>query len=766
MAWAAKRRWGATWGLFVLSLGVSLQLHAAQAAGFLIVDGQIAGPQVMTEDGDIGTVEAGGTISSTGPNAVAVTGDDAYVANYGNIFGNGAFADGIDVSGDRAVIDNFGVVRTYDAYADAISVTGADAVVTNRGFIYADGAGSSAIYSTGANAVARNAGTIVIGFGGKGIALYGFGGEASNSGRIEATSSLATGIYGWAPVLLNTGTIVMSIGSNTGMSGIAEAGLVRNAGDIEMSGSSNVGIESRGKGATVENLGRIIIYDGDGIVGYAVDQYLINDGLVEISNSGYGMYGLYSGITIVNRGTLTVSGTLGYGIYSGNDDQTVVNSGTITTNGYNGHGIMVVGEGSSVINSGRISASGTYSSGVTLSDPNATLSNSGYIYSAQDYAVRTRSGNNRLNLLAGSVIDGEVWMEGSGNTVSFGPGLNARVTFTGTLPDTITSSNPMVISGNTVTVLDRGGFVLTEDMVLALAASAGQGRDDGLAACMGSDGAEDCHVTAWLNGVGGLGGRAEQEDLAGLAFAHGGLEAGLDIDLGPVSAGAFASAAAAYGEVGSSQATDIAASIFGGHIGLRQGMMFAQASASYGLLELSGSRELADNTVAGGLLTAEADSTGTFLSPALVAGLDLAMGGMTLTPSLGARYTQLTLSGYAEDGASDDLSVSERMVEELALRAQLALALTPVLTEAGGFAWTLRAGADARRRSGEDIVASLAGTSVQFAGGGNRDSFGGFVGANLDYRLGAATLSSDVELGLDTAGLHSIAARATLAGGF
>ena len=105
--------------------------------GHVTKEGQIAGPQVMTEDGDIGTVEAGGTISSTGPNAVAVTGDDAYVANYGNIFGNGAFADGIDVSGDRAVIDNFGVVRTYDAYADAISVTGADAVVTNRGFIYA-----------------------------------------------------------------------------------------------------------------------------------------------------------------------------------------------------------------------------------------------------------------------------------------------------------------------------------------------------------------------------------------------------------------------------------------------------------------------------------------------------------------------------------------------------------------------------------------------------------------------------------------------------
>lgn len=694
MAWAAKRRWGATRGLLMLSLGLSLQLHAAQAAGFLIVDGEIAGPQVLSDDGDVGVVEAGGTISATG-------------------------------------------------------------------------AGASGIYSTAANAVARNAGTIVIGFAGYGIALYGTGGEATNSGRIEATGSGATAIYGWAPILLNTGTIVMSTGSNEAMSGIVDFGLVRNAGDIEMSGSSNVGMESYGESATLENLGRIIISgNGSGIVGYDVDQQLINAGLVQISNGGYGIYGLYSGTTIVNSGTLTVSGNTGYGIYSAGDNQTVNNSGEITTNGMNGHGIMVLGEGSSVTNSGRISASGPWATGVTLRDGNATLSNSGYISADQDYAIYAWVGNNTLDLLAGSVIDGEVIMEGSGNTVTFGPGLNARVTFDGSLPGTITSANPMVMSGNTVTVLDRAGFVLSEDMALALAAQAGQGRSEGLSACVEADGTAACHVTAWLNGVGGWGSRAEQEDLAGLAFAHGGLEAGLDIDLGGVSAGAFASAAAAHGEVGSSQATDISASIFGGHVGLRQSVMFAEASASVGLLELSGSRQVADNLVDGGLVTGESDSTGRFVSPALVAGLDLALGQMTLTPSLAGRYTQLTLSGYAEDGASDDLSVSERIVEELALRAQLALALTPVLTEAGGFAWTLRAGADARRRTGEDIVASLAGTSVQFAGGGNGDSLGGFVGANLDYRLGAATLSSDVEVGLDTAGLHSIAARATLAGGF
>jgi hypothetical protein len=692
VAWAAKRRWGATRGLLVLSLGVCLPLHAAQAAGFLIVDGEIAGPQVLAGDGDVGVVEAGGTIDATG-------------------------------------------------------------------------AGASGIYSLAANAVARNAGTIVLGVGGYGIGLLGTGGEGINSGRIEATGTGITAIYGWAPILINSGSIAAS-GGATGIRGLAGGGLVRNAGSIELGGSGNVGIDSFGVGATVENLGRIIITgSGQGVVGYAADQQLINAGLVEISNGGYGIYALTGNIAIVNRGTLTVSGSTGYGIYAAGDNQTVDNSGVITTNGMNGHGIMVLGEGSSVSNSGRISAAGQLASGVMLRDRNSILSNAGYIYSEQDYAIHAWEGDNTVNLLAGSVIDGEVRMEGLGNTVTFGPGLNARVTFSGTLPQTISSSNPMVTSGNTVTVLDRAGFVLSEDMALALAASAGQGRDAGLSACVEA-GDAGCHVTAWLNGVGGLGGRAEQEDLASLAFAHGGLEAGLDIDLGPVSAGAFAAAAAAQGEVGSSQATDISASIFGGQIGLRQGMMFAQASASLGLLDLSGSRQVADNMVAGGLLTAESDSTGRFVSPALVAGLDLAMGEMTLTPSLAGRYTQLTLSGYAEDGASDDLSVSERMVEELAVRAQLALALTPMLTEAGGFAWTLRAGADARRRSGEDIVAALAGSPVRFASGAHGDSLGGFVGANLNYRLGTATLSSEVELGLDTAGLHNLSARATLAGGF
>ena len=106
-------------------------------------------------------------------------------------------------------------------------------------------------------------------------------------------------------------------------------------------------------------------------------------------------------------------------------------------------------------------------------DGNATLSNSGYISADQDYAIYAWVGNNTLDLLAGSVIDGEVIMEGSGNTVTFGPGLNARVTFDGSLPGTITSPNPMVMSGNTVTVLDRAGFVLSEDMALALAAMGG-----------------------------------------------------------------------------------------------------------------------------------------------------------------------------------------------------------------------------------------------------------------------------------------------------
>ena len=805
-------------GLVTLGLGVAALVPGlASAQSFTVSSGPPVGQQVMTGIGDIGVVEVGGAVDTTGQaavrmladdqvltnegsvlassavgieavgdwatiwnygsitatgfaSAVLLSGENATLSNYGLIEATDAFGYGVNATGDDALIRNFGSVISAGIYGVGIRLTGAGGTIENSGEIGVSGDGGIGIYSLGEGTRIQNDGSIATaGHGAYGIQTFGADSEVINSGLIHTEGSASAAISGVATSILNTGTIIMENGSNTGLSAWTNGALIRNEGTIEQSGSSNVAIEVYGVGATAENLGVVTITgDGYGISGYTTDQYLLNAGQIRLTNGGYGIYAIGAGTEIVNSGSIDMAGNVGYGIYSTSSGQTVENSGTITTNGTNGHGIMALAGDTLIVNSGRISASGQYASGVTLRSADSTLVNSGYIYSEQDYAIHTWQGDNTVSLLAGSVIDGEVWMEGVGNTLHFGPGLNALVTFTGTLPQTITtSSNPYVISGNTVGVLDRAGFALTDDMLFSIAGGAGVPAEQGLRACVDSNGDAACGVTAWLNGFGSFTDSAGSDDLAGYWHRHGGVEAGLDINAGNgFLAGAFLSGVAATGEVGSSQETDMAGGIIGAHLGFERGGLFADLSGSFGLLDIASERHVADNTVDGGLVTGEAHYVGRFLSPALMAGANIALGEHVLTPSATLRYTHLALDAYAEAGATDSLIVDDRTASELALRAQLSLSLAPTLTDAGEIVWTLRAGADASRREGT-ATASLMGEEIGFETGSAGDAFGGLVGANFDYRFSNGfNLSGDLEYLLDDAGSQSVSARAALSATF
>jgi hypothetical protein len=805
-------------GLVTLGFGVAALVPGLAAAqSFTVSSGPPVGQQVMTGIGDIGVVEVGGAVDTTGQaavrmladdqvftnegsvsassavgieavgdwatiwnygsitatgfaSAVLLSGDNATLSNYGLIEATDVFGYGVNANGDDALIRNFGTVISAGTYGVGIRLAGAGGTIENSGEIEVSGDGGIGIYSLGDGTLIQNDGSIVTaGYGAYGIQTFGANSEVINSGLIHTEGSASAAIYGAATSILNTGTIIMENGSNTGLSAWTDGALIRNEGTIEQSGSSNVAIGVYGVGATAENLGLVTITgDGYGISGYTSDQHLLNAGQIRVTNGGYGIYAFGAGTEIVNSGSIDMAGNVGYGIYSTSSDQVVENSGTITTNGENGHGIMVLEGGTTVINSGTISASGAWASGVTLRRAGATLINSGFISAEQESAIWIWEGNSTLSLLAGSVIDGEVEIQGSGNLLNFGPGLNALMSITGTLPQTITtSSNPYVISGNTVGVLDRGGFALTDDMLFSIAGGAGVPAEQGLRACVDSDGDAACGVTAWLNGFGSFTDRAGSDDLAGYWHQHGGVEAGLDINAGNgFLAGAFLSGVAATGEVGSSQETDMAGGIIGAHLGFERGGLFADLSGSFGLLDIASERQVADNTVDGGLVTGGADYLGRFLSPALTAGANIALGEHVLTPSTTLRYTHLALDGYAEAGATDSLMVDDRTASELALRAQLALSLAPTLTDAGEIVWTFRAGADASRREGT-ATASLMGDEIGFETSSAGDSLGGLVGANLDFRFGnGLNLSGDVEYAVDKAGSRAVSARASLSAAF
>jgi len=529
--------------------------------------------------------------------------------------------------------------------------------------------------------------------------------------------------------------------------------ILDNSGRIETTGLVGVGITSTGPTATITNSGVIS----------TTGQF------------GVGIYSSGAAATITNRGNISTMGFSAPGIISAGPTATITNFGVVSATGEGADGINIGGADATIINTGTISATGYEAFGIYSGGASATITNSGTIISEQYDAIRFEKSNATLNLLAGSVIQAGITFIGTGNTVSFGPGLNAMLSFSD-LPETIlTGDNLYAVSGASIAVLDRGGFALTDDMALTLAGDiAGVVDRGGRGQCLaGPNGqtttgdAERCAAEAWLAGFGSFGGRPDSSSLAGFGYLGGGGLAGLEfMPGGDVSGGIFVGAMAAHGMVGESQDTTQTGGVMGGHAGFAHDGYFADFYAALGVLQIDSQRTVADNTVIGGLSLASASYAGYFLSPAVTIGTDLETGAGILTPSLRLRYAGLMLDGYSESGAADALVIDDRAVHELELRAQLALALTPAVSEAGTLSAVLRAGAEVFRRQA-DITGTLLGQTIAFTSGGEGTGYRGFAGLDLDVALsGGTSLFSKVELGLDSTGGYSASAHAGIGGAF
>lgn len=700
-------------GSALVALAVTLVPGLAVAQSFTVGDGQTVGPQVVTGVGDVGVVDLGGEVAANGVPGIELQASDQRVENAGSIVatGDAAAIFGLTDALDVVVINTGSIVS-----ADSGMVTlGARAQLSNAGLIVVQGEYDAGMSAIGADSLLINEGEIqVLGQEGLGFGVTGAGSIARNYGTIGVDGIGARGVW--------------IVGDDV---------LVENFGSILANSFVTTGIWSTGTGATIVNHGEILASN-------------------EWYSTGVSMSGANSSLINYGRISATVDDAMG-AIVEGSGS-TVENFGLISAV----NGIALLGDDGVVIdNAGTIETPW----GQALIIQSGVLNNSGTVRGVD--AIRALFGNSTLNLLAGSVIEGRVQMYDNGNTVNFGPGLSARMTFEGTLPQTITTSgNPYIVDGNTVTVFDRGGLALTDDMLFGLASSAGGSAGQGPEACLDSDGTAQCGVSVWLAGLGGLSGNNGSDDLATYRHRHGGLEAGIDIAVGGVTAGAFLSGVEAVGEIEAAQRTEMSGGIVGGHVAFAANGLFADLSASFGVLDMTSRRQVADNMVDGGVNTAEASSLGRFLSPALTAGTHVALGEQVLTPSATLRYTQLDLDGYTESGATDDFAIDARTVSELALRAQLALMLAPMLTEGGEIVWSLRAGADASRREGT-VSANLVGEEIGFETGSAGDGFGALVGANLDYRIGeSVNLSGDVEYTLDTAGSGAVTARASLSAAF
>jgi hypothetical protein len=219
-----------------LSLLISLALCApSHGADFTIVDGQTVTTQQTLNNSEIGTIEAGGTLSTT-ITAVVASGDNVTVDNSGNIsttVNNNAI--GIDSTGANAIINNSGTITT----ASPVNGVG--------------------IASSGVNATISNSGMISTTVNGWGIASFGSNAIISNSGTISTVGSAGIFSAGSNASITNSGTISVTGTNSDGILSVEDNVSISNSGMISTTGDDSDGIYSLGDNATINNSGLISV---------------------------------------------------------------------------------------------------------------------------------------------------------------------------------------------------------------------------------------------------------------------------------------------------------------------------------------------------------------------------------------------------------------------------------------------------------------------------------------------------------------------------
>lgn len=764
--------------LSLLLAATALSSSSAFSQSFSIPAGQTAGAQTMSTVGDTGAVAQGGAISTTaaGDIAVQMLNDDQTLTNDGTIETLGDNSAGVYSEGDGAKITNNGLLRATGSDSVGIFSSGADVDIVNNGTIEATNDALGGIVATGPNAQATNKGTIDLsGPDAFGMVMLGDGALLNNSGTISVDGDGAFGaaLQGDGSRLVNSGSITVNGTSAIAISSIGADADISNSGTLTTTGETTIGIGVEGAGTTVTNTGTIST-NGLASFGILAGRYLggttfapvdsvsvVNNGSIGVSGDGAtGILVYGADADVSNGGSLNASGTGANGIVVEGSRARIVNSGSINVSGEGTTAIaggMFGGEFSNgtITNSGRIIASGVGTVGIGTGGDNVTVTNSGTLLS-DSVAIAFGGDDARLNLLARTAVQGHIAFFGANNTAYFGPGLNAVITFSGNFPDTVlTEGRPFAINGSTIAVLDTAGFASARDVVTDLTGNIAGAVENRLAAARegtggaalglsgnhgagigeGGSAATGLGPAFWATAIGGYRDQDSTGSDAGFRNQLGGVLVGVDTDLSDNwRGGAFLGASGGSVRVdGAAQDIDHRSFFGGGYLGYTAGLNFADLSVSIGSLRQDSDRRIANNMVIGGLESAHAKSDGVFVSPALTVGTHMAMGDTTIIPSLRLRYAGLFLDSYSETGGSDALSVRSRDVHVFEARGQIALPLTPMETQSGVWSTTLRAGIDGIANSGGKVSATLLGQDIVFTPAGNKGVIRGFAGADFNF---------------------------------
>ncbi len=577
------------------------------------------------------------------------------------------------------------------------------------------------------------AGGVIGAAGSDAVRMFNSGQRLTNDGLIgvwedpadPTAFGAAVNSQGGSAFILNNGWVWVTSDHSTGILADGSDATIRNTGTLASFGTGNEGILGSGDNLSVSNSGYIWA-GGEGASGIIWENF---GGRLRVDNSGL----------------IVVSGQAVNGIGALGGDVAVDNKGLVLASGEGAVGIGVVSDHSVIANTGSIFTEGAGNIALLNLGIGAVVTNSGNIFSDQGIAVAFEGSDATLNLLAGTAIQGPIVFDGAGNTVRFGRGLSAVMTFDGSA-DIETGGRPFAIDGETAAVVDVTGFASAGAVVEDLTGGVADAIGTHLSQTHDRDAGHRFRL--WGTPFGVTRTQAASGPAAGFHDDLGGIVAGVDTDLSAdILGGIFIGAAGGKTSV-DGDAQDIThRSVFGGgYLAYDTGARFADASLTFGRLDESSRRRVADNLVLGGVEMASADYDGAFISPSLTLGVRMPYGESTLIPSLRLRYVGLSLDDYAETGAADGLSVAGRDIHLFTARGQLALAMPPVTASSGVWRTTWRAGLDGMVRNAGDVSANLLGQQIAFADGSRKQALRGFVGAGLSVSNGAGmTFGGDVE---------------------
>lgn len=221
-----------------------LSCQTAIAQSFTVLSGQTrTTTQTMAGNGNVGIVEAGGSIGTTftGGDGISSSGINGLITQSGSISTAGLQAYGIYSTGAGVRIDQTGTTTTTGYEGVGFGSSGADAWITNSGSISTMGYQASGIYSTGAGARVSQSGSIsTAGALAYGITIVGSGAQVVQSGTITTTGAGASGITlaGANAQLTNSGTIKASGNVGYGITMRSANAQITNSGVIQATGTN------------------------------------------------------------------------------------------------------------------------------------------------------------------------------------------------------------------------------------------------------------------------------------------------------------------------------------------------------------------------------------------------------------------------------------------------------------------------------------------------------------------------------------------------